>query len=85
MLFDYYGIEKEILSLRNHRIPLKCGGNIVIDKTEAMYVIDINSGKNIKSHSLQKTAKSTNIEAAAEISRQIRLRNLSGDYYYRFY
>ena len=54
MLFDYYGIEKEILSLRNHRIPLKCGGNIVIDKTEAMYVIDVNSGKNIKSRSLSK-------------------------------
>jgi len=78
MLFDYYGIEKEILSLRNHRIPLKCGGNIVIDKTEAMYVIDINSGKNIKSRSLRKTAQSTNIEAATEIARQIRLRNLSG-------
>ncbi|MCB2292529.1 Rne/Rng family ribonuclease [Clostridium algoriphilum] len=78
MLFDYYGIEKEILSLRNHRIPLKCGGNIVIDKTEAMYVVDINSGKNIKSRSLQKTAQSTNIEAATEIARQIRLRNLSG-------
>ncbi|MGH4139272.1 Rne/Rng family ribonuclease [Clostridium sp.] len=78
MLFDYYGIEKEILSLRNHKIPLKCGGNIVIDKTEAMYVIDINSGKNVKSHSLRKTAESTNIEAAEEIARQIRLRNLSG-------
>ncbi|MBZ9688232.1 Rne/Rng family ribonuclease [Clostridium estertheticum] len=78
MLFDYYGIEKEILSLRNHRIPLKCGGNIVIDKTEAMYVIDVNSGKNVKSRSLQKTAQSTNIEAAEEIARQIRLRNLSG-------
>ncbi|MBU3098439.1 MULTISPECIES: Rne/Rng family ribonuclease [Clostridium] len=78
MLFDYYGIEKEILSLRNHRITLKCGGNIVIDKTEAMYVIDINSGKNIKSRSLQKTAQTTNIEAATEIARQIRLRNLSG-------
>jgi len=78
MLFDYYGIEKEILSLRNHRISLKCGGNIVIDKTEAMYVIDVNSGKNIKSRSLQKTAQSTNIEAATEIARQIRLRNLSG-------
>jgi ribonuclease G len=78
MLFDYYGIEKEILSLRNHKISLKCGGNIVIDKTEAMYVIDINSGKNIKSRSLQKTAQSTNIEAAEEIARQIRLRNLSG-------
>jgi ribonuclease G len=78
MLLDYYGIEKEILSLRNHRIPLKCGGNIVIDKTEAMYVIDINSGKNIKSRTLKKTAQSTNIEAAEEIARQIRLRNLSG-------
>ena len=78
MLFDYYGIEKEILSLRNHRIPLKCGGNIVIEKTEAMYVIDINSGKNVKSGSLRKTAQSTNIEAAEEIARQIRLRNLSG-------
>lgn len=78
MLLDYYGIEKEILSLRNHRISLKCGGNIVIDKTEAMYVIDINSGKNIKNRSLQKTAQSTNIEAAKEIARQIRLRNLSG-------
>ncbi|MBU3160132.1 Rne/Rng family ribonuclease [Clostridium frigoris] len=78
MLFDYYGIEKELLSLRNHRITLKCGGNIVIDKTEAMYVIDINSGKNIKSRSLQKTAQTTNIEAAKEIARQIRLRNLSG-------
>ena len=78
MLFDYYGIEKEILSLRNHRIPLKCGGNIVIDKTEAMYVIDINSGKNTKSRSLKKTAQSTNLEAAEEITRQIRLRNLSG-------
>lgn len=78
MLFDYYGIEKEILSLRNHKISLKCGGNIVIDKTEAMYVIDINSAKNIKSRSLQKTAQSTNLEAAEEIARQIRLRNLSG-------
>jgi len=78
MLFDFYGIEKEILSLRSHKISLKCGGNIVIDKTEAMYVIDVNSGKNVKSHSLQKTAQSTNIEAAEEIARQIRLRNLSG-------
>jgi len=57
MLFDYYGIEKEILSLRNHRIPLKCGGNIVIDKTEAMYVIDINSGKNNKESFITKNCK----------------------------
>ncbi|GKU23400.1 ribonuclease E/G [Clostridium folliculivorans] len=77
-LFDYYGIEKEILNLRNSRVNLKCGGNIVIDKTEAMYVIDVNSAKNISGRNFSKTAEETNIEAAKEIGRQIRLRNLSG-------
>lgn len=77
-LFDYYGIEKEILSLRSHKISLNCGGYIAIDKTEAMYVVDVNSGKNTSSKSMEKTAFITNAEAAAEISRQIRLRNLSG-------
>ena len=77
-LFDYYGIEKEILNLRNSRVNLKCGGNIVIDKTEAMYVIDVNSAKNVSGRNFSKTAEETNIEAAKEIGRQIRLRNLSG-------
>lgn len=77
-LFDHYSIEKEILKLRNNKVMLKCGGYIVIDKTEAMYVIDVNSGKNIKNSSLRKTAIITNLEAAEEISKQIRLRNLSG-------
>ncbi|MFL0267796.1 ribonuclease E/G [Candidatus Clostridium radicumherbarum] len=77
-LFDYSGIEKEILSLRNSRVFLKNGGFIVIDKTEGMYVIDVNSGKNIKSSSLEKTAYETNLEAAYEIGKQIKLRNLSG-------
>lgn len=77
-LFDYYGIEKEILSLRNNKVNLKCGGHIVIDKTEAMYVIDVNSGKNLTAKNMEKTAEETNIEAAREIARQIRLRNLSG-------
>ena len=52
-LFDYYGIEKEILSLRNNRVNLNCGGDIVIEKTEAMYVIDVNSGKNTN-HKIKK-------------------------------
>lgn len=77
-LFDTYGIEKEILKLRHKKVALNCGGNIVIDKTEAMYVIDVNSSKNIKGRSFDKTILETNVEAAKEIGRQIRLRNLAG-------
>ncbi|MGG7142292.1 Rne/Rng family ribonuclease [Clostridium nigeriense] len=77
-LFDFYGIEKEILKLRHKKVALNCGGNIVIDKTEAMYVIDVNSSKNIKGRSFDKTILETNLEAAKEIGRQIRLRNLAG-------
>lgn len=77
-LFDYYGIEQYILGLRNSRIQLSCGGFIVIDKTEAMYVIDVNSGKNVKQNSIEKTAYITNMEAAEEAARQIMMRNLSG-------
>lgn len=77
-LFDFYGIEKEILKLRHKKVVLNCGGNIVIDKTEAMYVIDVNSSKNIKGRSFDKTILETNLEAAKEIGRQIRLRNLAG-------
>ena len=77
-LFNYYGIEKEILKLRHKKVALNCGGNIVIDKTEAMYVIDVNSSKNIKGRSFDKTILETNLEAAKEIGRQIRLRNLAG-------
>lgn len=77
-LFDYSGIEKEILKLRHKKVNLQCGGYIVIDKTEAMYVIDVNSGKNIKGRDFNKTIMQTNLEAAKEVGRQIRLRNLSG-------
>lgn len=77
-LFDYFGIEKEILALRNNKVFLKSGGHIVIDKTEGMYVIDVNSGKNVKSNSIEKTVYYTNLEAAFEIGKQIKLRNLSG-------
>lgn len=77
-LFDYYNIEKEILKLRHNKVKLNCGGDIVIEKTEAMYVIDVNSGKNIKGRSFDKTIFQTNLEAAKEIGKQIMLRNLSG-------
>ncbi|GAA0718667.1 ribonuclease E/G [Clostridium malenominatum] len=77
-LFQFYGIEGEILKLRNNKVQLNCGGYIIIEKTEAMYTIDVNSGKNIKGESMRKTAFITNIQAAEEIANQIRLRNLSG-------
>ena len=77
-LFDYNGIEKEIIKLRHKKINIPCGGYIVIDKTEAMYVIDVNSGKNTKGRDFNKTIMQTNLEAAKEVGRQIRLRNLSG-------
>lgn len=77
-LFEYFGIEKEILKLRHKKVNLHCGGYIVIDKTEAMYVIDVNSGKNTKARDFNKTILETNMEAAKEVGRQIRLRNLSG-------
>ncbi|WP_297418676.1 Rne/Rng family ribonuclease [Clostridium sp.] len=77
-LFDFYGIEKELLKLRHNKVNLPCGGYIIIDRTEAMHVIDVNSGKNIKERSFNKTILETNLEAAKEIGKQIRLRNLSG-------
>lgn len=77
-IMEYHNIEKKILELRHNKIELSCGGSIVIDKTEAMYVIDVNSGKNIKGKNIQNTAELTNIQAAKEIAAQVKLRNLSG-------
>lgn len=77
-IMQYFGIESEILKLRNNKVDLDCGGSIIIEKTEAMYVIDVNSGRNIKNSSIEKTAEITNVQAAKEIARQVKLRNLSG-------
>lgn len=77
-IFENYDIERELLKLRHNKVVLPCGGSIVIEKTEAMYVIDVNTGKNIKERSFEKTILETNIEAATEIGKQILLRNLSG-------
>ncbi len=77
-IFDNYGIEKEILSLRHNKINLPSGGNIVMDKTEAMMVVDVNTAKNIKSTREENSVLITNKEAAIEIVKQIKLRNLGG-------
>lgn len=77
-IFDNYGIEKEILSLRHNKINLPSGGNIVMDKTEAMMVVDVNTAKNVKSSREESSLLITNKEAAVEIVKQIKLRNLGG-------
>jgi ribonuclease G len=77
-LFDKYNIEDEIHKTLSKKVPLKIGGHIVIEKTEAMYVIDVNSGKYAKSKDQETNSLKTNLEAAREIVRQIRLRDLGG-------
>lgn len=77
-LFDHYNIEAEIHQTLGKRVPLKLGGHLVIEKTEAMYVIDVNSGKYAKSKDQETNSLKTNLEASREIVRQIRLRDLGG-------
>jgi ribonuclease G len=77
-LFDVYGIESEFHSTLSKHVPLKIGGALVIEKTEAMYVIDVNSGKYAKSKDQETNSLKTNLEAAREVVRQIRLRDLGG-------
>ena len=77
-IFDNYGIEKEILALRHNKINLCSGGNIVLERTEAMNVVDVNTAKNIKPSLKKNNILVTNMEAAKEVVKQIRLRNLGG-------
>ncbi|MGL5378149.1 MAG: Rne/Rng family ribonuclease [Cetobacterium sp.] len=77
-IFEKYDIQKEIEKSLEETTYLECGGSIVIEKTEALVSIDVNTGKNIGSLSLEETVVKTNIEAAEEIARQLRIRNLSG-------
>ncbi len=77
-IFDAYGIEREIESIFRSRVNLPSGGNIVIEKTEALNSIDINTGSFTGKRNYEETITQTNIEAAIEIARQIRLRELSG-------
>jgi ribonuclease G len=77
-LFDIYGIEAEIHQTLGKRVPLKIGGHLIIEKTEAMYVVDVNSGKYAKSKDQETNSLKTNLDASREIVRQIRLRDLGG-------
>ncbi len=77
-LFHSYGIEKYLNEIFEPRINLKSGGYLIIQPTEALVSIDINSGKSTKERNIEKTALTTNVEAAIEIARQAKLRDLAG-------
>lgn len=77
-IFHYFGIEEEIQQIHARKVPLRSGGSIVIDSTEAMVAIDVNSGKFRELQDAEETAYRINLEAAEEIARQLRLRDLGG-------
>src|SRR5438552_2494958 len=77
-IFDEFGIEAEIAKALNSKVWLKSGGYIVINQTEALVAIDVNTGKYVGKKNLEETVFRTNLEAAKEIVRQIRLRDLGG-------
>ena len=77
-LFHSVGIEKELNNIFDPVVKLKSGGYLVINPTEALVAIDINSGQSIKASNIEKTALNTNVEAAEEIAKQLKIRDLSG-------
>jgi len=77
-LFEQYQIEKEIEKIHSRHVPLKSGGSLVIDSTEAVVAIDVNSGKYRTHEDAESTAYKINTEAVPEIARQLRLRDLGG-------
>ena len=77
-LFSKYGIESQLDQMFSPVVTLPSGGYIVINPTEALVSIDVNSGRSTKEHNIEDTALQTNLEAADEVSRQLRLRDLAG-------
>ncbi len=77
-IFDLHGIEDEIRKALDRSIPLKSGGYVIFDQTEAMTTVDVNTGGYVGHRNLEETIYRTNLEAAVAIARQLRLRNLGG-------
>ena len=77
-MFIHYQVENQLDELHRPEVELKSGGSIVINPTEALVAIDVNSGRATKGRNIEETAKKTNLEAASEIARQLRLRDLAG-------
>ena len=77
-LFDLYGVEDEIEKALARRVDLKSGGYLIIDQTEALTTVDVNTGGFVSGRSFDDTIFKTNLEASQVIARQLRLRNLGG-------
>ncbi|MDH7794862.1 MULTISPECIES: ribonuclease E/G [unclassified Beijerinckia] len=77
-LFAKYGVEQQLDGMFSTQVTLKSGGYIVINSTEALVAIDVNSGRSTREHNIEDTALRTNVEAADEVARQLRLRDLAG-------
>jgi ribonuclease E len=77
-IFQRYGVEDQLTAMYQPVVQLKSGGYLVINPTEALVSIDINSGRSTREHNIEQTAYATNIEAAHEIARQLRLRDMAG-------
>lgn len=77
-IFDLYGVDDEIQKALERKVQLKSGGYLIIDQTEAMTTIDVNTGAYVGHRNLEETVLKTNLEAAQAIARQLRLRNLGG-------
>jgi ribonuclease E len=77
-MFAKFGVETQLDAMFSNQVTLKSGGYIVINQTEALVAVDVNSGRSTREHNIEDTALRTNLEAADEISRQLRLRDLAG-------
>ncbi|WP_150287749.1 Rne/Rng family ribonuclease [Rhabdaerophilum calidifontis] len=77
-LFSRFGVESQLDAMFSNVVTLKSGGYIVINQTEALVSIDVNSGRSTREHNIEDTALKTNLEAAEEVARQLRLRDLAG-------
>ncbi|MCE9520836.1 MAG: ribonuclease E/G [Alphaproteobacteria bacterium] len=77
-LYQRYGVETALDSMFNPIVRLRSGGYIVINQTEALVAVDVNSGKSTREHHIEDTALKTNLEASEEVARQLRLRDLAG-------
>ena len=77
-LFMKHQVERQLNAMFNPQVKLKSGGYIVINQTEALVAVDVNSGKSTREFSIEETAVNTNLEAATEVARQLRLRDLAG-------
>ena len=77
-IFQHFNVESQMETIQSPQVTLKSGGYLVINQTEALVAVDVNSGKSTRERNIEETALKTNLEAAEELARQLRLRDMSG-------